>query len=72
VFINQDIVVYPKGEQLPDNFKEVVEFLFGEGACIKQDVVNSPSVLKIKGASFVLSGVKTINADWVCQKIEQD
>lgn len=68
-FSNQDIIVFPMDAPLPDNFAKVVRFLFGEGAYVKQDAVNRPSCLIIKGGSFLLSGAKTINADWSCTEI---
>lgn len=71
VFINQDINVFPKDVPLPDNITEVVKFLFGEGACIKQDVVNNSACIRITNASYVLSGVRTLNVDWICTEIKE-
>jgi hypothetical protein len=70
-FINQDIVVYPRGTSFPDNFGEVVKFLFGEGACVKQDTVNEPSRLIIKGGTYTLQDVRALDADWTFREIEQ-
>ncbi len=72
VFINQDIIVYPSGTSMPENIINVVKFLFGAGACVKQDSVNGSAALIIKGASYVLSGVKTLNADWTFKEIKQE
>lgn len=71
VFINQDITVYPDDIICPHHLTDVVKFLFGEGAYVKQDVINNKSCLIIKGATFVLSDVKTLNADWIIKKIEE-
>lgn len=71
VFINQDIIVYPSGTFLPKNITNVIEFLFGKGAYLQQDTVNGSAALIIKGASYVLSGVKTLNADWTYKEIEK-
>jgi hypothetical protein len=71
VFINQDIYVCPKDAPLPDNITEVVKFLFGEGASIEQDVVNRSACIRIKGASYTLSGVRTVNADWTYREIKE-
>jgi hypothetical protein len=71
VFINQDIYVCPKDAPLPDNITEVVKFLFGEGASIKQDVVNRSACIRIKGASYTLSGVRTLNADWIFREVKE-
>ena len=68
-FINQDIIVYPINTPYPDNFTEVVKFLFGEGVTLEDDV-NDRSYLKIKGANFSLIGAKTLNADWICKEIK--
>lgn len=72
VFINQDILVYPRDTPLPKNITEVVKFLFGEGTHLEQDVVNGSAVLKITGATYVLSGAKTLNADWTYKEIKQE
>lgn len=72
VFINQDIVVYPSNAPYPDNIKNVVKFLFGEGARLEQDVSNDMSCLRIKGASYVLNDAKTLDANWVCKEIKFD
>lgn len=71
-FINQDITVYPMNTPCPKNLPDVVRFLFGEGACVVQDVTNNPSCLIIRGGSYVLQGVKTLNADWTIKEIEQE
>ena len=63
VFINQNIIVYPKEITLPENITEAIEFLFGEGACLQQYIVNNRCYIAIKGASFVLCEAKTLNAD---------
>lgn len=70
VFINQDLVVFPQG-RIPDNFREVIKFLFGEGVIIKQDRINDHGCIRITGANYVLDNVETLNADWICEEIEE-
>lgn len=71
VFLNEDIIVYPNREKgLPDNFGNVIKFLFGEGATIKEDVINGYPSFIIKGASFELRNAHTVNADWVYREVE--
>lgn len=72
VFINQDIIVCPKGFSLPENTLNVIKFLFGEGARLEQDTANKSAVLIIKGATYILNGVKTLNADWTFKEIKQE
>lgn len=65
VFLNEDIIVYPNRERgLPDNFSNVVKFLFGEGATIKEDVINGYPSFVISRASFELRNARTVDADW--------
>ena len=72
VFINQDLVVYPdRGKGLPDNFENVIKFLFGAGAHIRQDVTNGYPSFTIKGASYGLRNVSTINADWTYHEVKE-
>ena len=70
VFINQDLVVFPQG-RIPDNLREVIEFLFGKGVIVKQDRINNHGCIRITGASYVLDNVETLNADWICEEIEE-
>lgn len=71
VFLNQDIIVYPNREGgLPDNFGNVIKFLFGEGATIKEDVVNGYPSFVISGASFELRNAHTVNADWTHREVK--
>lgn len=70
VFINQDLVVFPQG-RIPDNLREVIKFLFGEGVIVKQDLINEHGCIRITGASYVLDNVETLNADWICEEIEK-
>ena len=70
VFINQDLVVFPQG-RMPDNLREVIKFLFGEGVIVKQDRINEHGCIRITGASYVLDNVETLNADWICEKVEE-
>ena len=70
VFINQDLVVFPQGK-IPDNLREVIKFLFGEGVIVKQDRISDHGCLRITGASYVLDNVETLNADWICTEIEE-
>lgn len=71
VFIDQDIIVYPRNIPMPENITEVIKFLFGEGARLQQDIINDRGCLRIEGASYVLSGVRTLNADWTFQELKQ-
>ena len=70
VFINQDLVVFPQG-RIPDNLREVIKFLFGEGVIVKQDRINEHDCIRITGASYVLDNVETLNADWICEEVEE-
>ena len=70
VFINQDLVVFPQG-RIPDNLRKVIKFLFGEGVIVKQDRINEQGCIRITGASYVLDNVETLNADWICEEIEE-
>lgn len=71
VFLNEDIIVYPNRERgLPDNFDNVIKFLFGEGTTIKEDVTNGYPSFVIRGASFELRNAHTINADWTYREVE--
>ena len=70
VFINQDLVVFPQG-RMPNNLREAVKFLFGEGAIVKQDRINDHGCIRITGASYVLDNVETLNADFICEEIEE-
>lgn len=72
VFINQDIFVFPRDIPMPENTLKVIKFLFGEGVELKQDTVNNRGCLIIKGATYILSGVKTLNADWTFKEIKQE
>lgn len=70
VFINQDLVVFPQG-RIPDNLREVIKFLFGEGVIVKQDRINEHGCIRITGASYVLDNVETLNADWIYEEVEE-
>ena len=70
VFINQDLVVFSQG-RIPDNLREVIEFLFGKGVIVKQDRINNHGCIRITGASYVLDNVETLNADFICEEIEE-
>ena len=71
VFINQDLVVFPQG-RTPDNLGEAIKFLFGEGAVVKLDCINNhDDGIRITGANYVLDNVETLNADWICEEIEE-
>ena len=70
VFLNQEIVVFPRKEKVPNNITEVVRFLFGEGAVVMQDCVNNSACVRITGANYVLDNVKTINAEWEYKEVK--
>ena len=70
VFINQDLIVFPQG-RIPDNLREVLDSLFGEGVIVKQDRINEHGCIRITGASYVLDNVETLNADWICEEVEE-
>ena len=70
VFINQDLVVFPQGK-IPDNLREVIKFLFGEGVIVKQDRISDHGCLRITGANYVLDNVETLNANWICEEVEE-
>ena len=70
VFINQDLVVFPQG-RIPDNLREVIKFLFGEGVIVKQDRINEHGCIRITGASYVLDNAETLNTDWICKEVEE-
>ena len=71
VFLNQEIVVFPCREKVPNNFDEVIRFLFGEGAVATQDCVNRSACLRITGANYVLNDVRTINAEWEYKEVKE-
>ncbi len=72
VFINQDLIVYPKSElyskEVMGNLKNVIKFLFGEGAYVVEDVTNGYPSFTIKNASYELRKVSTINANWIVER----
>ena len=71
VFMNEEIVVYPdRDRKLPDRLTDAVKFLFGEGAYIVGDFSEGFPKYIIKGASYVLSNVSTIDAQWSTQEIK--
>lgn len=72
VFVNEEIVVYPNRDirRLPDDVTTVVKFLFGEGAHIVEDFSEGFPKYIIRGASYVLSNVSTIDAQWSTQEIK--
>lgn len=73
VFLNEEIVVYPykdRDPKLPDCITDAVKFLFGEGAYAVEDYSEGCSKFIIKGASFVLSNVSTLNANWSTQEVK--
>lgn len=72
VFINQEIIVFPEVLKAPDNLSEVVKFLFGEGAVVIQDCVNSHGCIRISGATYVLDNVRTTGAEWEYREVECD
>lgn len=72
IFLNQDLILYPDRKKgLPDNFGNVVKFLFGEGAYVIEDVVNGYPSFVIKGATFELNGARTENADWTTREVRR-
>ena len=70
IFLNQDIVVFPRREKVPNNFDEVIKFLFGEGAVAIQDCGNRSACIRITGANYVLNDVRTINAEWEYKEVK--
>lgn len=71
VFLNQEIIVFPCEENIPDNIDNVIKFLFGEGAVARQDCVNNSACIRIVGANYVLNDVKTINAVWEFKEVKE-
>lgn len=69
-FIDQDLVIFPQG-RMPDNLSEAVKFLFGEGASVRLDCSNDCDCIRITGANYVLDNVETLNADLVCEEVEE-
>ena len=73
VFLNEDIIVYPRREGgLPSNFGNVIKFLFGEGVTLKEDIVNGYPSFIISGASFELRNARTVNADWTYREVKYE
>jgi hypothetical protein len=72
IFLNQEIVVFPHKEKVPNNITEVVRFLFGEGAVVMQDFVNNSACVRITNANYVLDNVKTINAEWEYKEVKEE
>ena len=70
VFLNQEIVVFPRREKAPNNLEEVIRFLFGEGAVAIHDCVNNSACIRITGANYVLKDVRTINAEWEYKEVK--
>lgn len=70
VFLNQEIIVFPRKENVPDNFDNVIKFLFGEGAVARQDCVNNTVCIRIVGANYVLNDVRTLNAEWEYKEVK--
>lgn len=71
-FLQQDLVVYPdRDERSPDNIDNVIRFLFGKDVRLKEDLVNGYPSLILEEACYELRNVRTINADWTFQKVEQ-
>ena len=68
VFSKQDILVFPNREKVPNNFCEVVRFLFGNTAVATEYCIDNVKYIKITGANFVLKNVKTLNADFIIQE----
>lgn len=71
VFIHQDLVVYPDiDKELPENFINVIKFLFGEGAWVRMNVLDVCPNITIENACYELRNVRTIYADWICQEVK--
>ena len=68
VFSKQDILVFPNKEKAPNNFCEVVRFLFGNTAVATEYYIDNVKYIKITRANFVLKNVKTLNADFIIQE----
>lgn len=71
VFLNQEIIVFPSEENIPDNIDNVIKFLFGEGAVVTPDCVNNHNCIRIVGATYVLNNVKTLNAEWEFKEVKE-
>ena len=71
IFLNQEILVFPRREKVPNNFDEVIKFLFGEGAAVEQDCVNNSACIRITNASYVLNDVRTLNAEWEYKEVKE-
>lgn len=69
VFSNQDILIFPNREKAPNNFCEVVKFLFGNTAVATEYYINNVKYIKITGANYVLKNVKTLNADFIITEL---
>ena len=69
-FIDQDLVVFPQG-RMPDNLREAVKFLFGEGAIVRLDCSDDCDCIRITNTNYVLDNVETLNADFICEEIEE-
>lgn len=71
VFLNEDIILYPSREEgLPDNFGNVIKFLFGERVILKEDVINGYPSLIISGANFELRNARTVDAVWMTREVK--
>ena len=71
-FFNQDILVFPQKGEVPNNIIEVVKFLFGDYAAVEKDFVYDSDCIRIVNAGYVLKDVKTINADFVITKLQEE
>lgn len=70
IFLNQEIVIFPYREKVPNNFDKVIKFLFGDGAVAIQDCVNRRACIRITGANYVLDNARTINAEWEYKEVK--
>jgi len=70
-FLNQEIIVVPRKENVPDNFDNVIKFLFGEGAVARQDCINNSACIRITGANYILNDVRTLNAEWEYKEVKE-
>lgn len=69
VFSKQDILIFPNRYKVPDNFCEVVKFLFGNTAVATEYYIDNVKYIKITGANYVLKDVKTLNADFITTEL---
>jgi len=70
VFLRQDIIVKSDSIGIDSSIANAIKFLFGKDAYLEESIIEGQNCIVIKNADFILSGARTINADWSCKEIK--